>query len=72
MIIECEEQSMKLEDGGAATEGRLEVCVEGIWGTVCELNYDKVEARITCRQLGFEGGSESLFSTIIDGAIAGA
>ena len=57
-VIECEEQSMRLEDGRTPTEGRLEVCIEGQWGTVCEKNFNKVEARITCRQLGFEGGGE--------------
>ena len=35
--------------------GRLEVFLNGRWGTVCSLGFDSVEADIVCRQLGFEG-----------------
>ena len=35
--------------------GRLEVFLNGRWGTVCSLGFDSMEADIACRQLGFEG-----------------
>ena len=46
------------------TEGRLEICVNGHWGTVCNdgVNdgdmFDKNAARVVCRQLGFPESSK--------------
>jgi len=34
-------------------EGRLEVKVGGIWGTVCNDDFDNVDAGVACSMLGF-------------------
>ena len=32
----------------------MEVCIGGVWGTVCHYRWDSNDARVVCRQLGFE------------------
>ena len=49
----CEHGAVQLADGGYSFEGRLEVCVNGLWGTICDTDWSKVESSIVCNQLGF-------------------
>ena len=38
-------------------EGRVEVCDDGEWKTVCNRMWDKNEAEVVCRQLQFSGNT---------------
>ena len=42
--------------GSNDNEGRVEVCVLGQWGTVCDDVWSQQNAKIACNQLGIEGG----------------
>ena len=44
--------------GSSNLEGRVEVCVDGDWGTVCDDGWSTVDANIACRQLGFSNSGE--------------
>ena len=46
--------SVRLSGSPNAYEGRVEVYVQGQWGTVCSEGWDRVDAGVACRELGFD------------------
>ena len=61
-IDTCIQNSIRLVDGTTPNEGRLEVCIGGLWGTVCDENFHNVDAQVVCKQLGLPyAGAEAKF-----------
>ena len=51
----CTTGEIRLTDGTTQYEGRVEVCINGVWGTVCDYNWGKKQAYAVCHQLGYQG-----------------
>ena len=43
--------TVRLAGSGLSYEGRLEVSYNGVWGTVCDDDFDDVDATVACKSL---------------------
>ena len=50
----CNDGDLRLIGGRTHNQGRLEVCLNSAWGSVCDSEgvFTRDEAKVACRQLG--------------------
>ena len=42
-----------MQGGTIQGSGRVEVCINNVWGTVCDNLWSSNDTEVACRQLGF-------------------
>lgn len=52
--VVCVDGTIRLISGSSfPNQGRIEVCVNNTWGTVCTDYWDNLDAAVACHQLGY-------------------
>ena len=61
----CHDGDVRLVNGSGPHEGRVEVCFNEIWGTICDYicpwRWNTTQANVVCQQLGYSGAGIILF-----------
>ena len=57
---DCSDGEIRLVGGTDFTQGRVEVCINRIWGTLCDQSFGSADAGVICDQLGYARHSKSL------------
>ena len=52
-LADCDEGDVRLLDGTDDSNGRVEVCHNGMWTSMCSSEYDQNIASVVCKQLGY-------------------
>ena len=50
----CIDGDVRLVDGFNPLEGRVEICLNHAWGTICNNRFSNSDARVICRQLPYD------------------
>ena len=48
----CTDGALRLVGGTNPAEGRVEICINNAWGTVCDDGFSREDALVVCRQVG--------------------
>lgn len=56
----CTDGQVRLQSGALnrVREGRVEVCVNRVWGTVCLKQFSEEDSQVVCSQMDFERNGE--------------
>ena len=49
----CVHGDVRLIGGTNDYEGTVEVCVNNLWGTICDSSWSSNDASVVCSQLGY-------------------
>jgi len=55
-VSSCADGDLRLVNGQVAGEGRVEVCFDNVYGTICDDGWNSQDAQVVCRNLGFNDG----------------
>ena len=57
----CPPGDIRLVGSSVADAGRVELCLNNVWGTICDDGFDVNDANVVCRQLGYPNHGTLIF-----------
>ena len=60
----CEDGEVRLAGGDTPNEGRVEICFDNQFGTICNDGWDGNDAKVICGELGFSRDCKPTFEFI--------
>ena len=54
----CTDFDVQLVDGNIPNEGKVQVCINGVWGLLCSNSVDQNDMRVVCSQIGYSAESK--------------
>ena len=57
----CTDYDVQLVDGPSQNEGRVLICINGVWGTLCNSGIHYNDAGVICHELGYHRGNDINF-----------
>lgn len=61
----CSNGEVRLQGGNSLRHGRVEICFDAVWGSICDTLWDDNEATVVCRQLGFSDQGNNVWLVLI-------
>ena len=52
-MVVCTNGDLRLAGGNVINEGRIEICINNVWGTICDDYWSDADANVACRKLGY-------------------
>ena len=49
----CIDGTVRLSGSSVEIAGRVEICLEEIWTSLCDQSWDFKDAQVVCRELGY-------------------
>lgn len=54
----CTNGAVRLVDGPDDSQGRVEVCISSVWGTISDDGWGNLDGRVVCGMLGYSNKGE--------------
>lgn len=70
-VSNCTHGDVRLTGVVKSVGGRVEICMHGVWGAVCDDAWDTRDANVVCGQLGFFPFGKQIRCTVTTGQCAG-
>ena len=52
-LAPCATGDIRLVGGNVPYEGRVEICLENEWGSICDIGWDEADASVVCTRLDY-------------------